>query len=391
MAESRAETQSRREVAPSAKRLANSTKQFLANRGRNPTMQWQKTRLGSILRFSHGKAIKPLASGKFKVYGSNGVIGYASKSLYRNAIILGRVGAYCGSVAREKNDFWASDNTIVCDGIEGTSSVDFCYYLLKHLKLNDYAGGAAQPLITQGGISRIPTSLPPLPTQRAIAEKLGRYDDLIENNRRRIAILERKAEQLYKEWFVRRRFPGHEKAKWIGGLPEGWRVEKIKNVVQRLPFGRTYKEKELSSEGKVIVVDQSTKQWLGFHDDAPSHFANAEKPIILFGDHSCKFQLMTQDFSLGENVIPFIAEKKLNTYYLYYSVHRLICTEEYKRHWGRLSAMKILIPSLDKQNSFANIVAKHAALILNLQRQNALLAKERDLLLPRLMSGRVKP
>ena len=400
-------------VKDDKKRLANSKRQYLANRGRAPTMQYK--RLSEIaISVQYGYTAQETSQqGVYKYLRITDIVPYypnfetvpycaidndeAQKYLLSEGdIVIARTGATTGYnfVVTKKIPPTVFASYLIRFRVDETQAYPkYIKYVLKSKPyygfVANYVGGSAQPGMGAKVFARFPVPLPPLPTQRAIAEKLGRYDALIENNTRRIAILEAKAEQLYKEWFVRRRYPGHEKAKWIGGLPEGWRVEKIKNVVQRLPFGRTYKEKELSSEGKVIVVDQSTKQWLGFHDDAPSHFANAEKPIILFGDHSCKFQLMTQDFSLGENVIPFIAEKKLNTYYLYYSVHRLICTEEYKRHWGRLSAMKILIPSLDKQNSFANIVTKHAALILNLQRQNALLAKERDLLLPRLMSGKM--
>ena len=374
MAHSPAETQSRRDVAA----------------------PWPKVRLGEICDVFTGKkdVNQTVATGAYRFFSCSPSPFYSDEYLYDGeAVIVAGNGSYTGRTQFYSGKFDLYQRTYACVAKEADACcVKYVFYAMKAYFEPEIRGGkrgAAIPYIVKSNLTDYKISLPPLPVQRAIAKRLSAYDNLIENNCRRIAILETKAEQLYKEWFVRRRYPGHEKAKWIGGLPEGWRVEKIKNVVQRLPFGRTYKEKELSSEGKVIVVDQSTKQWLGFHDDAPSHFANAEKPIILFGDHSCKFQLMTQDFSLGENVIPFIAEKKLNTYYLYYSVHRLICTEEYKRHWGRLSAMKILIPSLDKQNSFANIVAKHAALILNLQRQNALLAKERDLLLPRLMSGKM--
>lgn len=346
-------------------------------------MEWQKTRLGSILRFSHGKAIKPLASGKFKVYGSNGVIGYASKSLYRNAIILGRVGAYCGSVTREKNDFWASDNTIVCDGIEGTSSVDFCYYLLKHLKLNDYAGGAAQPLITQGGISRIPTSLPPLPTQRAIAEKLGRYDALIENNTRRIAILEAKAEQLYKEWFVRRREIGD-----VGG----WHKGKLGDVCY-LKRGKNITSSEMKP-GNIPVIAAGLEP-SGYHDNANVHGvsitmsssgANAGFIGIHYSDiwaADCAYA------SEGDTPNIYFAYEVLNNLRPVIDNFKMGAAQPhvYPKH---INAIKIEVPPEGLMAEANNRLATIHRMIANLQRQNALLAKERDLLLPRLMSGKLE-
>lgn len=235
----------------------------------------------------------------------------------------------------------------------------------------------------------------PLIAQHRIASILSTYETLIENNTKRIRLLEKMAENLYKEWFVRFRFPGHEKAEMENGLPKGWEVEKVKECVKRLPFGRTYKEAEVEKEGNIIVIDQSTNEYLGFHNDEPSHNANINNPILLFGDHSCKFKLMINDFSLGENVIPFISsnDKCIDRYYLYYATYKLIKTEEYKRHWGRLCAMKILLPDYQLQCKFSRMMKRLEMFKLNLQHQNSLLARQRDLLLPRLMSCKleVKP
>ena len=196
--------------------------------------------------------------------------------------------------------------------IENKERVDklyLYYYLLHQTPL--YLGGvngATMVHITKQNMEKktvyIPTSLS---IQQKIASILSSYDRLIENNTRRIRLLEQMAENLYKEWFVRFRFPEHEKVEMVNGLPKGWKVEKIKECVKRLPFGRTYKAKELSQDGEVIVIDQSTSDFLGFHNNTPDHHATFNSPIILFGDHSCKFCLMTRNFSLGENIIPFIA------------------------------------------------------------------------------------
>lgn len=231
-----------------------------------------------------------------------------------------------------------------------------------------------------------------LPIQQKIASILSAYDRLIENNTRRIRLLEQMAENLYKEWFVRFRFPEHEKVEMVNGLPKGWKVEKIKECVKRLPFGRTYKAKELSQDGEVIVIDQSTSDFLGFHNNTPDHHATFNSPIILFGDHSCKFCLMTRDFSLGENIIPFISKdtKQIDNYYLYFATHKLIVTEEYKRHWGRLSSMKILIPTINIQQKFNKLIIKNEKMKKLLFIQNQLLTRQRDLLLPRLMSGKLE-
>lgn len=101
---------------------------------------------------------------------------------------------------------------------------------------------------------------------------------------------------------------------------------------------------------------------------------------------------MIRDFSLGENVIPFIAacENELDNYYLYYAAHKLISTEEYKRHWGRLTAMKIFVPPYQLQKSFSDIVTLLIEEKQKLWNENQLLKKQRDMLLPRLMSGKLE-
>lgn len=239
---------------------------------------------------------------------------------------------------------------------------------------------------------RFSIELPPIYKQKKIAEILYSYDNLIEDNNKRIKLLEQMAENLYKEWFVRFRFPGYEDVEFENGIPNGWAVEKVKKCVNRLPFNQLYKQNDLENEGSVIVIDQSSTDFLGFHNNEPSHYASIEKPIILFGDHSCKFVLMVRDFSLGENVVPFISfdDNFLDNYYLYYAVHKLIATEEYKRHWGRFTAMKIFIPQYHLQKTFSDIVKPMLEEKQKLWNENQLLIKQRDMLLPRLMSGKLE-
>ncbi|MCE7796523.1 restriction endonuclease subunit S [Sphingobium sufflavum] len=166
-------------------------------------MSWSDAAFADVFRFRNGKAIKPKSDGDFPAYGSNGLIGQSPDWMYENAIILGRVGAYCGSVELCHDRFWASDNTIVVEPQPDRMDVVFSYYYLKHANLNRHAGGAAQPLLTQGTLKGLIGSFPSRAMQRRIAEILSAYDDLIENNTRRIAILEDMARRLFEEWFGR--------------------------------------------------------------------------------------------------------------------------------------------------------------------------------------------
>ncbi len=185
--------------------------------------------LGEALNFYNGKTVKAGKYGSFPVYGSNGIIGYVDKHKFEESIIIGRVGAYCGSINYEKGKYWASDNTIVADA-KGDYSTLYFSYLLKIFPLNSLAGGSAQPLINQTILSRVKTRVPDFKTQKKIAAILSGYDDLIENNKRRIALLEKMAEEIYREWFVRFRFPGYKKAEFDKGIPRGWSVKKLGEI-----------------------------------------------------------------------------------------------------------------------------------------------------------------
>ena len=270
----------------------------------------------------------------------------------------------------------------------------FLYYYLKHnvsyLKL--YATGATFPELSATTIKKIKISVPDLATQEKVADILSTYDDLIENNNRRIEILEQMAQEIYKEWFVRFRFPGHEKVKFVNGIPEGWEVKKVKDIVDRKPFGTLYKESQVQEDGNVIVIDQSKKDYIGFHNNKPSHNADIDKPMILFGDHSCKYKIMITPFSLAENVIPFTSndENLLTTYYLFYSIIGIIQTTEYKRHWTDLTNKKIIISNINLQTKFEEKIKEFLLEIEQLSIINQNLIKQRDLLLPRLMSGKLE-
>ena len=130
---------------------------------------FKPTLLGNVLKFFNGKSIKPGGDGKYPVYGSNGLIGRSGKYTHQNGLIIGRVGAYCGAIKYCKAHFWASDNTIVGQPKDISFDIEYIYYLLGGLNLNCYAGGSAQPLLTQTVLRQVPTSIPPLPTQRKIA------------------------------------------------------------------------------------------------------------------------------------------------------------------------------------------------------------------------------
>lgn len=271
----------------------------------------------------------------------------------------------------------------------------FVYYLLRTMSdiLHNFAGGVATPIVNKSTFANLEVCVPPLPTQHKIAAILSIYDDLIENNTRRIKILEDMAQTLYQEWFVHYRFSGHENVPMVeselGPIPQGWAVKKVKEVVKRLKAGQTYKEADVKSTGSVIVIDQSRLSFLGFHDYEPDHYATPESPIIIFGDHTCKMQLMITHFSLGPNVVPFIAKDETPISYLFFQIFNLVETREYKRYWTELNNKVVAVADSKSREMFSDLISPFFEKIEILRRRNHNLSQSRDTFLPKLISGEI--
>ncbi len=199
---------------------------------------FKPTLLGNVLEFFNGKSIKLEGDGEYPVYGSNGLIGRSDEYTHQNGLIIGRVGAYCGAIEYCKAHFWASDNTIVGQPKHISFDIEYIYYLLGGLNLNRYAGGSAQPLLTQTVLRQVPTSIPPLPTQRKIANfldrKTGQIDELIRLKERQIQLLQEQRAVLINQAVTKGLDPNMEMklsgVEWIREIPAHWEVKKIKHV-----------------------------------------------------------------------------------------------------------------------------------------------------------------
>lgn len=270
----------------------------------------------------------------------------------------------------------------------------FLYYYLKsqYNGLRGSSDGSSiRGSITTKDLKQYPIRYPSIQEQEKISHFLFSYDNFIENNNRRIAILEEMAQRLYREWFVHFRFPGHENVEMVesalGMIPEGWGIKQVKEIVSRRKNGVVYTEKMVQENGAFPVIDQSTSDVLGYHDGDANHIASADKPLAIFGDHTCKMQLMLKPFSIGPNVVAFTAKQGYRLIYVFYAVKNLVETKEYKRHWNELMNKVVICPVDAIEELFANQVTPLLNQIDYLKEKNNLLRKTRDLLLPRLISG----
>ncbi|WP_380783479.1 restriction endonuclease subunit S [Sphingomonas sp. R86520] len=227
--------------------------------------------------------------------------------------------------------------------------------------------------------------------QRTVAAVARNYDDLIENNRRRTDLLEDAARQLYKEWFVRFRFPGHEHVKIIDGVPEGWARMLVKDAVKRIPAGKLFSQKTVVPTGSVPVLDQGQSGVLGFHDERPSVDASMIDPIIAFANHTCNQRVIHFGFSAIQNVLPYRPSERVpnQIYWLHHATFGLATLNAYKGHWPELMAKYLTVPANPIAVAFSDLVRPMHWQIYLLKRQNEELARARDLLLPKLMSGAI--
>ena len=144
--------------------------------------QWKEYRLGEITMMKNGKK-RPQKVGVYPIYGGNGIMDYSDSYNAENAIIVGRVGAYCGCVYKCEGKCWVSDNAI---SVHATEAVDtqFLYYLMTTLNFHHHHIGGAQPLMTQDIIGGFTVSIPPMQVQQMLVHILKSLDDKIELNRR---------------------------------------------------------------------------------------------------------------------------------------------------------------------------------------------------------------
>ena len=206
------------------------------------TSNWKDCKLGDVLTLQRGFDLprRKRQEGGVPVVSSSGITGYHSESKVRApGVVTGRYGTL-GEVFYVTKDFWPLNTTLFVRDFKGNDPL-FVSYFLRTLNLAHQNVASSVPGLNRNVLHLLPVRIPPLPTQRKIAAILSAYDDLIENNTRRIATLEQMAQAIYREWFVHFRFPGHEQVpladSLLGPIPEGWGVVSFTDIADVLSGG----------------------------------------------------------------------------------------------------------------------------------------------------------
>lgn len=227
--------------------------------------------------------------------------------------------------------------------------------------------------------------------QRRIASILSAYDALIDNNRRRIQLLEQTARLLYKEWFVHLRFPGHESVKIKDGVPEGWEYKQVKDILGQVKRPRKIKKEYFLADGLIPCIDQS-QDFIGGYTDDEEALVDIGQPVIVFGDHTRILKFIDFPFACGADGTQLIVanDKAISQEFLYFALDAIDLSDYfYARHFKFLKDQHLPCPIEALIAQFTDHVRPIMQQIKSLRSYSHHLTQSRDLLLPRLMNGQV--
>lgn len=401
-------------------------------------MKWEKVKLGDICKYvtSGGtpkSSIKEYYEPKqipwlktkevnyCRIYeteayiSKDGLDNSSAKMIPQNSVIVAMYGQgdTAGRVAINKIPL--TTNQACCNLIidETKAYYEFVYYQLVTLyeKMVSLKNGGAQPNLNAAIIKSMEIKLPPLKTQRYIADILSSYDNLIENNQKQIKLLEEAAQRLYKEWFVDLRFPGHENTKFVDGVPEGWNWCKLEDAIQLDPKVTLTKERmkqfipmsALSTSSMVLDESQFTETT----SNSGSKFQNGDTllaritPCLENGKTAYVSGIKSDEGAVGSTEYIVMRAKTINSYMVYL----LARTDDFRQSAinsmsgsdgrqrvksDKLKMLDYLHPTSELVEKFENVEEPIFEKIYRLSKQMQQAKQARDLLLPKLMSGEVE-
>lgn len=370
--------------------------------------EWKEYKLGEITNMKNGKK-RPQSNGVFPIYGGNGIMDYSDSYNAENAIIVGRVGAYCGCVYKCDGKCWVSDNAI---SVFAKDIVDtqFLYYLMTTLDFHHHHIGGAQPLMTQDIIGDFSVSIPPLSVQNQIVHILKSCDNKIEVNRRINDNLEKQALALFKSWFVD--FDPFRDGKFVesemGMIPKGWRVIQLGDIldISKASITPSKNPDSIFSHYSIPAYDNDMKPDSQWGKEILSNKFVVENKMTLFSKLNPRIKRIWFVDDIEANSIcstefvPYIAKDKL--YFAY--VHSIISSQPFYNYVMSMvngatgshqrfhpeETLSYLIPfNKDIALQFNNIIKPLLSMILKNRDESHRLAELRDILLPKLMSGEI--
>jgi type I restriction enzyme, S subunit len=372
-------------------------------------MSWRTCMLGDVLTLKRGHDLPEGARvpGDVPVVSSSGITGRHNTAIADPpGVVTGRYGTI-GEVFFLDEPYWPLNTSLYVIDFKGNDP-KFSSYLLRNTLRNYRSEKAAVPGVNRNVLHTLGVSVPDLQTQHKIVSALRAYDDLIQNNRRRIALLEEAARLLYREWFVHFRFPGHEHAKFVDGLPEGW---------QRVPASQAFDinpKTPKRDEPTIRYVPMAALSETGMLIDrtaievresaSGARFQNGDTllaritPCLENGKTGFVQMLAEAEVACGSTEFIVLRGALVSNYFVYLvsrqedfrenAIHSMIGSSGRQRVQAScFDRYMIAVPSENLAALFDESVQSMFEQIGNLDQQNQKLAQARDLLLRRLLSG----
>ena len=380
-------------------------------------MKWEKVKLGDICKYvtSGGtpkSSIKEYYEPKqipwlktkevnyCRIYeteayiSKDGLDNSSAKMIPQNSVIVAMYGQgdTAGRVAINKIPL--TTNQACCNLIidETKAYYEFVYYQLVTLyeKMVSLKNGGAQPNLNAAIIKSMEIKLPPLKTQRYIADILSSYDNLIENNQKQIKLLEEAAQRLYKEWFVDLRFPGHENTKIVDGVPEGWRKFPLEEIAPVVTGKKDANYGDKGGNYPFFTCSQETITAPGYSFDTSA--------VILAGNGDFNVKLYRGKFEAYQRTYVLAPFDHSNLFNLYFTVQNNVealakgASGSTIKFLTKGMLQKILVLTADKKilDKFNDYEENIQQKVEALKKQVEDLTEIRNRLLPKLMSGEVE-
>lgn len=298
---------------------------------------------------------------------------------------------------RDSDKFYFADGNLTwLKDFDKSLLPEFLYYWIRSYegqsKINAIAKGTAQKAVPISDIKDIVISLPSINTQRRISEILSAYDKLIETNQRQIKLLEEAAQRLYKKWFVDLRFPGHENALVVDGVPEGWHQGALAEIVT-FKRGKTITKMDII-EGNVPVVAGGLE---------PAYFhntSNTKAPVITVSGSGANagFTRLYYEDVFASDCSFADTEATPDIYYVYcylkYNKDKMDSLQKGSAqphvYAKDINAMEMVVPNPDLIASFCKRTKVLFDSVGVLQKQSVFASEARDRLLPKLMNGEIE-
>jgi len=392
------------------------------------TQGWKEVPLGEVCRVVPGFAFKSkdwcdngIPVVKIKNIGSDRSVDMSSsdhvpkhlltekieKFVLRDGdILIAMTGATAGKVGKLRTSRPCLLNQRVAKIEPVSADKNFIWSVVSSDRYQDIffrlADGAAQPNMSGVQIEGVKVLLPPSSTQERIASILSAYDDLIENNTKRIKILEEMARALYREWFVHFRFPGHEKVKLVdsamGKIPEGWRALSIKDVADNFDRKRKPLSKKQRATMQGIYPYYGAAKVFDYVNDYlfdGRYLLIAEDGSVTTTDRKPVLQMATGKFWVNNHTHILQGCSPFSTDFVYMTLGHVDITPyitgaaQPKVTQANMNRIPVVGPPVGILGRFDDHVGPMLAQVDLLGDKNAVLRQARDLLLPKLISGQI--